>query len=312
MKKITLFLFIITLTFSLVHGQYGSLIYTDTINFETSHNWVHLDTSITNNIWRIGIPSKTYLDSAYSIPYAIITDTINSYPINNYSYFDIIIDDDSPGWWMWGEGIISFWHKYDTDSLKDGEYIEVSYDGGNSWMNIINDSLAMETSNINFYTNSDTILGNIPAFSGHSGGWIYSEFYWFWNALVKEFPQDSLIVRFIFKSDSIQTNKEGWLIDNIVFNGYEIIGDISYITLGSEKVKLYPNPVKDFFTIEFSNPKNDKFILELFDNLGKQIMKKKNIKTDKINISKINLDKGIYYFKLFNDDEIHTGKILID
>ncbi len=101
MKKITLFLFIITLTFSLVHGQYGSLIYTDTINFETSHNWVHLDTSITNNIWRIGIPSKTYLDSAYSIPYAIITDTINNYPINNYSYFDIIIDDSIGGWWIY-------------------------------------------------------------------------------------------------------------------------------------------------------------------------------------------------------------------
>ncbi len=179
-------------------------------------------------------------------------------------------------------------------------------------MNIINDSLNIVTSNINFYTNIDTILGNTPAFSGHSNGWLHSEFYWFWDCLAKEFPQDSLIVRFIFKSDSIQTNKEGWLIDNIVFNGYEIIGDISYITLGREKVKLYPHPVKEFFTIEFDNTNNNTFTFEIFDNMGKQIIIKKSIRTNKIKVNKLNISKGIYFYKLYSNEKILTGKILIN
>ncbi|MDA3953800.1 MAG: transposase [Bacteroidales bacterium] len=34
-------------------------------------------------IWQIGTPNKTFFDSAYSSPNAIITDTVNYYPINN-------------------------------------------------------------------------------------------------------------------------------------------------------------------------------------------------------------------------------------
>lgn len=310
MKKITLLILILNFSFSLSYGQYGDLIFSTTIDFEISHDWIQLDTSIDENIWRIGMPSKFYFDSAYTAPYAIITDTIYSYPENNYSYFDIIIDDDLPGWWEWGEGIIGFWHKYDTDSLEDGGYIEVSYDGGTSWMNIINDNIAMEISNIDFYSNSDTILGNIPAFTGYSNGWVYSEFYWWWNALVKDFPEDSLIVRFIFQSDENNTNKEGWMIDHIHFNGYEIIGGIENNHLYKKNIKVFPVPAKDYFVIEFNN--NSEFTLELFDNFGKKIMKKGKNKTNEIKIDCGNFGKGIYYYRLFSNNERYSGKILIE
>jgi hypothetical protein len=193
MKIIVTLILIQICIYSMAFAQYGDLNVTDTINFESDNNsFIKIDTSQNGSIWKIGVPSKSYFDSAYTEPNAIFTDTSDSYPNNSFSYFDLIIKDTLPfNFFRWGEGIIGFWHKYDTDSLTDGGYIEVSYNGGNSWVNIIHDTLNLEISSVNFYTNSDTITGNIPAFSGHSNGWIYSQFYWFWICLTKDIPADS-------------------------------------------------------------------------------------------------------------------------
>ena len=60
------------------------------INFDTSYKYIHIDTS-GQNIWQVGIPQKTYFNSSYSPSRAIVTDTVNDYPVNNYSYFDLYI-----------------------------------------------------------------------------------------------------------------------------------------------------------------------------------------------------------------------------
>ena len=60
----------------------------DTI-FDNSVN-VELDTS-NSNIWQIGASQKIIFDSAATVPNAIVTDTINSYPVNNVSRFTIKI-----------------------------------------------------------------------------------------------------------------------------------------------------------------------------------------------------------------------------
>ena len=54
---------------------------------------MELDTSA-SNIWQIGKPQKIIFDSASTVPNAIVTDTINFYPINNISRFGIKILDE--------------------------------------------------------------------------------------------------------------------------------------------------------------------------------------------------------------------------
>jgi hypothetical protein len=307
MKKRILFLFASTFMFIYSHGQIGPIMFTDTITFETPHSSnLRIDTSQSGSIWKIGVPAKTYFNSSYTFPNAIFTDT-GYYPNNNYSYFDLIIKNNPWGWIGWGEGILGFWHKYDTDTLMDGGFINVSYDGGNIWKNIIEDSIAMYTGPTDFYMGSDTITGGIPAFNGHSNGWVFSQVYWLWELGVKNGPQDSLILRFVFKSDSIDNNKEGWLIDQIFFNAYSIsaVNDI----FNDNQIKIIPNPVKDIFYIEVPVSQSD-YTFELFDNIGKRILEKKNIRTKKFSVDISNFDKGMYFYKLFSSEKLFTGKIL--
>jgi len=64
----------------------------ENINFDNTNNIksVFIDSvNFRHNVWQIGKPQKSIFKSAYSIPNAIVTDTINPYPINDTSSFII-------------------------------------------------------------------------------------------------------------------------------------------------------------------------------------------------------------------------------
>ncbi len=63
---------------------------------------IQIDTSQQGNIWQIGRPQKILFNLAFSIPNAIVTDTLNTYPINDTSSFQYAAD--SPQVWPYGIG----------------------------------------------------------------------------------------------------------------------------------------------------------------------------------------------------------------
>ncbi|MFI5135825.1 MAG: hypothetical protein ACHQD9_08235 [Chitinophagales bacterium] len=89
MKKLLLILIIVSLH-SEIYAQGVPL--DENITFETPDSLLKIDTTA-GNIWEIGRPHKIFFDSAYSLPNAIVTDTLNPYPINNFSTFTIKISD---------------------------------------------------------------------------------------------------------------------------------------------------------------------------------------------------------------------------
>jgi len=302
MKNKIFLLFVLLVINSVSKGQIGPLIFSETISFETPNSFhLRIDTSQIGSIWEIGIPAKTFFSSSYSNPNAIFTDT-GSYPNNNYSYFDLIINDGDYEWYLWGEGILGFWHKYDTDTLTDGCFMVVSYDGGGNWFNIINDPIAMSIFPTNFYSQTDTIIGNIPAFSGHTNDWTYSEFYWYWEGLIKQI-YDSVIVRFCFKSDSINNNKEGWLIDQILFNAYMVVGDIEI--KNENDINIYPNPTNDKLNVEIQ----EKATLEIINTQG-QIVYTKSLTEKQNNLDLSNLVSGVYTLRIKTDRGIAIRKLI--
>lgn len=120
-----------------IYGQeiivpHGNLVFKDTLALSPLNSWITIQSS--NKIWEIGIPNKLGMNDSYDGLPAIVTGLNNNYPLNSSDYFEIEI----PYKYIWGEGILSFWHKYDTDSLNDGGIIELSQDGGNNWVNILN------------------------------------------------------------------------------------------------------------------------------------------------------------------------------
>lgn len=290
------YLFTITVSLIVTTITYGQTGY-EHITFDDTTFNQHLfidSTSNINNIWQIGSPHKTTFTSAYSVPNAILTDTINPYPINDTSSFIITHEIFVPGP-MWGTSI-SGYYKVNTDTLNDYGTIEYSMDNGLSWTNVLSGSADIEYSGTFF-----------PTLTGNSNGWQT------FNISFTNFSQnngDTILFRFTFISDSIQTNNDGVMYDNIQ------IGDISE---GIEetspdliKSNVYPNPIIDNLNIDFENRNNSVYKLIILDNTGKIIWTISNIEKNSLNINIQELLSGVYYYNLINslDKKYAIGKFI--
>ena len=96
----------------------------------------------------------------------------------------------------------------------------------------------------------------------------------------------------------------------IVLNGIDETEDIFK---GNEKIKIYPNPNKGNFIIELNIEKRDtQFNYYLIDITGRIVhsgVVYSNKESNEINT--IGLNNGIYFIKIYSDQNYHTSKILI-
>ena len=284
----------------------------DTITFEDNDEYLLID-SFENNIWQVCIPNKVFFDSAFSPNKAIVTDSTGYYPKNNHSFFDIYVGEFNDSLYPLSI-FIEFRHKFDTDTLKDGGFITTSYDGGKTWMNIIHDNLVWlppwETQNL--YSENDTLFNGEPGFSGRSVGWIKTVFWKHWM-LSKSTNNigDTMIVRFNFISDSIESDKEGWMIDDIRLYSMDIGGgleDHGYY----KSLRLYPDPAYTFFSFELDRIYNT-IDIDIIDSNGKSIKKSRFQNLDNIFFPCAEFKAGVYFIKTtLNSKEIYMNKVIIE
>jgi len=317
MKNLILILTFLFSSLQLFSQYYTEFIW-DTVNFEEPYEYLTIDTS-SQNIWQIGEPSKIFFDSAYSINKAIVTDTLNFYPINNNSHFDLLIGDFNFGYtnedWFPYDIFIEIKHKFNTDTLKDGGFITVSYDNGNTWMNIIKDTVYNEgeatpaIENNNLYTENNILFNGEYGFSGNSNDWITTMFSWHFYATKynNEFYGDTMIIRFNFISDNIENYKEGWMIDNIKLYSVDLGSNINKIN--PLEFSIQPNPMNETSTI-FLNDYN-KLKLSILNTYGEVIQKKEYFNNQTIIINKNELKSGVYFIKLTTDNNTTNVKKLI-
>ncbi len=83
-----------------------------------------------------------------------------------------------------------------------------------------------------------------------------------------------------------------------------IIEELNKIDIVENNFTFYPNPAKDFICISQNNNIIDK--IEIINNMG-VIVDTENIIDNKINIS--NLENGIYFLKVYKNNEIFIEKI---
>ena len=310
MKNLILLL-TISLTSLQSFAQWTEFVW-DTITFEEPYEYLVIDTS-SQDIWQIGEPNKIFFDSAYSITNAIVTDTTNSYPINNYSFFDLFIGDYNVDWFPY-DNFIEIKHKFDTDTLKDGAYITVSYDNGQTWMNIINDTANWfdETPNEfnmfvdNLYSTSDTLFNGEYGFSGNSGNWVTTRFSWYSWPVYTELG-DTLIIRFNYISDSIETYHEGWMIDNIRLYSVDLGGFVDEIK--TLDFKILPNPLNESAMIEMN--RYNKVEFSVYNILGQLLRQKNYFNNQPIIMNKENFNSGIYFVKIKTDEGLSGIRKLI-
>jgi len=293
--------------------------YRDTLSFEDNSGDLIINQDSTN-LWQIGEPQKVLFDSAYTRPNAIMTDTIQFYPANNESTFILKLDTNSfnsdfpdPE----TETTLEFWHKFDTDTLQDWCTLEVSYNGGTTW-----DTLSTDTNYcVEHWTEipgppSQSMMGP-TAYSGSSHGWQKESFRWIWALLARPngncgnifgVSPDSIWLRFKFVSDSVDTQKEGWMIDNIT-----VIGD--FISSIDGPIQLspsisYPNPVSDILYIDAQDQEFVK--LTVLDAQGKKVFVQ-SFDATPFQLSVKHLPNGLYFYLIENTykDQRSRGQFMV-
>lgn len=317
-KKIISLVFVIVSMQSFAQWPGFSL---DTITFESGYEYLSLDTSA-DNIWQIGQPSKVFFDSAFSAPNAIVTDTLLNYPVNVNSHFDLYIGEYNFPEYPYNIAI-QIQHKFDTDTLKDGCFISVSYDYGENWMNIIHDTVYPEATpswdNYNLYTEGNTLFNGEFGFSGRSDGWDTTIFSWHYIPVESwDDIGDTMIVRFNFISDSIDSEKEGWMIDNIRLFEADLPGGIHNMDMPG--FNIYPIPAKERFVIvlpvrntgNYQNSLSD-HIIEIYDLQGREVKKiKVSQRQKKINVGVEGWKKGVYFVHMFSKEGFsETSKVIV-
>lgn len=242
------------------------------------------DTTHGINIWQIGQPQKTIFSQAYSIPNALMTDTINPYPINDTSIIVVKVPVYSHDW---GAHTIMFYYKLNTDSLGDYGKLEVSGDNGNTFINVLT-----QWNDYGFWWNGDIVEN----FTGNIDDWK-----WFSiciSGLLDSFPSaDTIQYRFSFISDGNQTSKDGWIIDDLVIQ--DLTSGKNEININNSSI-CYPNPAKRDIVIEYRTYKCGDFKLELYNNNGQLIL----IKTLNIGIVVLDLNEyknGIYFYRIIDE-----------
>jgi hypothetical protein len=272
------------------------------------------------NIWQIGRPQKMIFDSAYSAPNAMITDSVNAYPANNHSFFDLYVGSFNSQLYPWNL-FFDFYHKYDTDTLKDGGYITVSWDKGQTWANIIHDTncamccsppWSFFVSEPNLYTDSDTLYNGELGFSGRSNGWIHTIMAWHDMPIKTIDPADTMIIRFNFISDGLDNQKEGWMIDHIRIYSVDLGGEIREHFNSDGIANVFPNPCKDETEISFAEPFQN-IQVDVFDMQGKLMGTEKYPSGDRFRFKTNGLKSGAYYLKMVLDNKKEiTKKVIIN
>lgn len=280
-------------------------------------SFILIDTLNHSNIWQKGSPKKTYFNDALSLPNAIITDTINPYPINNHSSFDICMPtllDSSYQSFM--STSVSFMHKINSDTLNDGGYIEFRYYKDSSWSNWINiadDTLSHNYCDYfnckNLYGSQDTLFNGQAGFSGTTN-WIETTLQWVWNGPRNNIRADSICLRFNFVSDGVNTNKDGWMIDNIWLEDNSFAGGLEENNY-NHKIEVLPNPVSSVSTVILKGQDSLSLSAELYNIFGQKVKDFPEIRNNTFTIERGIHESGIKFLVLKNESKIIAVKKII-
>ena len=235
----------------------------DTSEYESLK--IVIDSGHFNNIWAIGRPQKPLFNRAATKPNALVTDTLNFYPPNSRSTFTFGALPE----WQFGSHVIAVqWQqKLDAESGRDGGMIQFSTDSGDTWSTVFDNPFVY-----NFYgfdeENVDTLWNGKVGFTGTDTSWknIWLCFDPGWIN-----TQESLLFRFTFTSDPLQTNQEGWMLDNFILHN-TIIHTVeekptqSYLT-------AFPNPTTDRLYIQLQKQQELHWIekLEILNAQGERV-----------------------------------------
>ncbi len=295
-------------------GTLGSINY-------NAYEYLEFDKS---GLWQIGHPAKDNWDSAYRGNYALMTDTTKmiNYPTQASFIFKFECDLQSQGLWGWS---VSMAQLFDLPVDKAGIYLDVSYNEGQDWIALENDTLPCiedhgeQVCPPAYYLDywMEHILDGYKVASGVAEKWgvSYDDVYTCASKdiAVPEYSMNTrgVWIRFNYKNTDTVAHK-GWIIDDLQIQITPRWEGLNSETGNKNHVNLFPNPIQSESALTFNNESQDEFKLEIFNMLGKLIYSEQTCR-ESIKIVKGYLGSGTFIYTLTNNNKIvNRGKILVE
>lgn len=288
---------------------YGQGVLTSCNSFDTLIVDINIDSS---GIWRIGEPSKTVFDSSYSGTNSIVTNLNSLYPTNDTSTFYAVLQSSTgiPNYLgLYNPLEIEFDHRFITDGTSDYGSIEMSFDFGVTWFDVLSSehNISMDyngdqTKNEHYFEGTGNTVFDSLVVSGNSNGWVHSKFA---KDIANNVTSNVIVImlKFSFITDSLGRN-EGWQIDNLCMSIKPVIIGIMETQI-TEHFSIYPNPNKGKFSI----PENIIFDkLKIFNVLGAEVFS--SIKNE--HIITASLRPGIYIVVLYQNDRKFVARMVVN
>ncbi len=119
------------------------------------------------------------------------------------------------------------------------------------------------------------------------------------------------------KEVTTSVNVQPWYGKILFYKSGKIPDEISEIKnnhkLSNHDIKIYPNPAKDYFTVESDLLKEKDAIVEIYSITGKKITTLYNKETkNKLKISVNNLNKGMYFIVIRNTKQTKSIQLIIN
>lgn len=260
------------------------------------------DTSHHHNSWQIGKPQKAVFDSAYKTTNAIVTDTVNPYPVNDTSVFIVKHDKSNYGVNVFS---IRFYYKLDIDAGEIAK-IEVSGDSGLTWVDVMKDDTTYGFSWPLGKPRLDTSTHEWKEFHLGMLTWANNLYMSVPQTYPSEVTADTFLYRFTFISDGVQTNKDGWMMDHFIFEDWpEGIKDLQNNGL----ITVYPNPSGGDVRIEHTLKAGQKARIFVYNTQGQVVYSTSSLPADgQLHLS---LPDGMYYLKYITDDAYAVKRLTI-
>ena len=188
-------------------------------------------------------------------------------------------------------------YSVDSDSLTDYGTIEFSPDNGITWIDLVNDTT---------YTSSIYWNFGKPTLTGSSNGW--ESFKVNIQALGPIFNieyGDTVLYRFTFISDGIQSNKDGLMYDNFEF--HDSVEDLDEYQ-NDNFISIFPNPAKNELFIEIEKVSFSKAI-QITNHQGQIIYDNPGFTGNSINIE--NYENGAYFLRYSDDHGFSIKRFVV-
>jgi hypothetical protein len=285
----------------LTRGQWEFQQYFDGADTALGSLTVDVDTSV----WQVGAPNKALMDSAYTLPNALVTKLNGPYPgmPAGFAYVNVPMDQS-----FFSILAIQWMQLIDLENGRDHGTLHFSIDDGNTWENALSSPYTYSMYGYD-ETNIDTLDDGGIGFTGTDSTW---RNIWFCmdGFFLSSLGVDTLQLRFGMIADTVQTDQEGWLIDNLLV-AMTIAHTINETPL-EHAVEVFPSVTQGPITIEVRKEKEPQVItsIDVLDPKGGVVMHHGYAPT-RFRMDLSELPAGSYFVRVSTTSTSRTVPVLV-